>query len=170
MIGRRIEIGALLALAFFLPLYEAPKNIAWLVYVIAWVANGARARDFGGRWGGWDWLVAAWIASGFVVAAFAGLHASEWPGAFDLLRYASLVALLRRAGYSAGERGAIFHALVASLVIGLALGHWRLSPTTASSSSSTRWGTSTTRRSTSPSCSAHAAHSFSRAAPCSPPP
>src|SRR2546423_328714 len=126
MIGRRVELGALLALAFFLPLYEAPKNIAWLVYVLAWVANRARARDFGGRWGGWDSLLAAWIASGFVVAAFAGLHASEWHGALDLLRYASLVALLRRAGYSAGERGAVFHALVASLVIGLALGHWRL--------------------------------------------
>ena len=67
MSGRRIEIGALLALAFFLPLYEAPKNIAWLVYVIAWVANRARARDFGGRWGAWDWLVAAWIASAGIV-------------------------------------------------------------------------------------------------------
>ena len=126
MIGRRVEIGALLALAFFLPLYEAPKNIAWLIYVIAWVANRARSRDFGGRWDGWDWLMAAWIASGFVVAAFAGLHANEWRGALDLVRYGLVLALLRRASYSSGERRAVFHVLVASLVVGLALGHWRL--------------------------------------------
>ena len=125
-LGRRIELGALLALALFLPLYEAPKNIAWLVYVLAWVANRARSRDFGGRADVWDWLIGGWMASGFVVAAFAGLHGSEWRGAFDIVRYGAVLGLLRRAQYTTKEQRTLFHALVASLVIGLALGHWRL--------------------------------------------
>ena len=126
MLGRRIELGALLALALFLPLYEAPKNIAWLVYVLAWLANRVPRRDFGGRWDLWDWLLAAWIASGFVVAAFAGLHRSEWGGAFDLLRYGGVLWLLKRSRYGEAEQRALFQALVASVVIGLAFAHWRL--------------------------------------------
>jgi O-antigen ligase len=125
-LGRRSELGALIALALCLPLYEAPKNIAWLVYVLAWLANRARMRDFGGRWGLWDSLIALWIASGFVVAAFAGLHGSEWRGAFDLVRYGGVLWLLKRSGYTSAEQRWLFHALIASVVIGLALAHWQL--------------------------------------------
>lgn len=116
----------LLALCLFLPLYEAPKSIAWLAFVLAWLVNRARSRHFGGRWDLWDWLIAAWIASGFVVAAFAGLKGDEWRGAVDLLRYGSVLWLLKRSDYSSREQRWVFHALIASLVIGLALGHWRL--------------------------------------------
>jgi O-antigen ligase len=125
-IGRRIEFGALVALAFFLPLYEAPKNIAWIIFVLAWLANRARERDFGGRWDLWDTLMAVWVPSGLVVAAFAGLHDSEWRGALDLVRYGSVAWLLKRSDYSAASERWVFRALVASLVLGLAVGHWRV--------------------------------------------
>jgi O-antigen ligase len=125
-VGRRIELGALIALAFFLPLYEAPKSIAWVLYLAAWLANHARARDFGGRWDLWDSLFATWIASGFVVAAFAGLHGSEWGGAIDLLRYASVGWLLKRSRYSTREQRWLYIVLVTSVVLGLAFSHWRL--------------------------------------------
>lgn len=121
-----VETGLLLALAAFLPLFEAPKNLLWVAYVITWLVNRLRARDFGGRWDSWDTLIALWIASGFVVAAFAGLHKSEWRGAGDLLRYGSLLWLVRRGGYSARERVWLLGALVASTVIGLAYGYYRL--------------------------------------------
>ena len=49
-----VELGLLLILCFFLPIYEAPKNLAWLAYALAWVVNRAWSRDFGGRWDGWD--------------------------------------------------------------------------------------------------------------------
>jgi len=71
------EHAALVGLAFFLPLYEAPKNILWLAFVVLWLANRFRARDFGGRWDGWDTLIALWIASGYAAAAFAGIHGDE---------------------------------------------------------------------------------------------
>lgn len=125
-LGRRIEVGALLALAIFLPLYEAPKSIAWVAYVVAWLANRARRRDFGGPWDLWDTLIAAWIASGLVVAAFAGLDGSEWRGAVDLIRYGSVLWLLKRSDYTVDEQRWVFLSLVASLALGLALGHWRL--------------------------------------------
>lgn len=123
---RGIEVGALVALAFFLPLYEAPKSIAWLVYVVVWLANRARRRDFGGPWDLWDTLIAAWLASGFVAAAFAGLDGSQWRGTVDLVRYGTVLWLLKRSDYSASEQRTVFLSLVASLVLGLAIGHWRL--------------------------------------------
>ncbi|OGA06116.1 MAG: hypothetical protein A3D95_00900 [Betaproteobacteria bacterium RIFCSPHIGHO2_12_FULL_69_13] len=121
-----LETGLLVALAFFLPLLEAPKNYAWLAYAAVWLANRIRAREFGGSWDLWDTLIALWIASGYLVAALAGLEGSEWRGATDLLRYASILWLVKRGGYSARELRWVLGALVASVVIGLAVGYGRL--------------------------------------------
>jgi len=126
MAGHKLEITLLVALCFFLPLYEAPKSIAWVLYVAVWIFNRARARDFGGRWDLWDSLICIWIASGFVVAALAGLHDSEWRGALDLLRYGSVLWVVKRSRFAARELHWIFGALVASTVIGLLMGHARL--------------------------------------------
>src|SRR5688572_2230080 len=93
------ESALLLALCFFLPLLEAPKSLLWLAYAATWVVNRFRARNFGGPWDLWDSLIAVWMASGFVVAAFAGLDGGQWRGAGDLLRYGSLLWLVKRAGY-----------------------------------------------------------------------
>jgi O-antigen ligase len=127
--SRRLEVGALLALCFFLPLYEAPKNIFWALYLVVWIVNRVRERSFGGRWDTWDSLIAAWIASGFVVAAFAGEPGGdEWRGPLDLLRYGSILWLTKRSRYSPRELAWIFGALVASTVVGLAMAYaalWR---------------------------------------------
>jgi len=127
-VRRRAEIGLLVALCFFLPLYEAPKNLAWAAYVLTWIANRAMARDFGGRWDRWDSLIAAWITSGIVVAAFAGLHGNEWRGALDLVRYGSVLWLLKRSRFSEREERWVLGALVVSALVGLAMGYaalWR---------------------------------------------
>lgn len=121
-----VEISLLVALCLFLPLFEAPKNLAWLAYSLVWLVNRALSRDFGGRWDFWDSLVAAWIASGFLVAAFAGLHQSEWRGAADLLRYGSILWMAKRARYEARQIEWVFGALVLSALLGLGYGYWRL--------------------------------------------
>jgi len=118
-----LETGLLLALCFVLPLYEAPKNVFWIAYVAVWMVNRARAREFGGAWDPWDGLIAVWIASGFVVAAFAGLEGTQWRGAADLLRYGSVLWLVKRAGYDRWQIRAVLGTLVASTVVGLAIGH-----------------------------------------------
>jgi O-antigen ligase len=117
---RRVEIGLLVALCLVLPLYEAPKNIFCLLYLVTWTFNRLRARDAGGPWDTWDTLIAAWIASGFAVAPFAALHGNEWHGAADLLRYGSVLWMAKRTRFSERETNAVLGALVASALIGLA--------------------------------------------------
>jgi O-antigen ligase len=121
-----VETGLLIAFCVFLPLFEAPKNLAWLGYIGAWLLNRTRTRDFGGSWDGWDSLFAFWIASGYLVAAFSGLHGSELGGGHELARYALLGWLVKRGGYSEAEIRWLLAALVASTIAGLAYGYWRV--------------------------------------------
>lgn len=120
-----IEFALLLGLAFFLPLFEAPKNLLWAAWMTAWLINRLRRRDWGGPWEYWDTLLVVWIGSGFLVAAFAGTHRNEWDGALDLVRYGSVVFLLRRGGYSAVECRWLAGTLLLSCIIGLGGGAWR---------------------------------------------
>lgn len=120
-----VEAALLVALAFFLPLLEAPKNLAWLGFAAAWLWNRARARDFGGRWDLWDTLIACWIASAYVVAAFAPVAHQEWKGANDVLRYGSILWMVKRGGYGAAELRLILGALVAATLVSLVPGWWR---------------------------------------------
>src|SRR5258708_11619609 len=90
-----VEFFWLLGLVFFVPLFEAPKNLCWLGYALTWLYNRIRAREWGGSWDRWDGLIAAWIASGYVVAAFAGIHNEEWKETNDIPRYGSILWLLK---------------------------------------------------------------------------
>ncbi len=116
----------LLGLILFLPLFEAPKNLFWAAFVVTWLMNRFRAGHWGGRWDGWDSLIALWIASGYIVAAFAGMHHSEWGGANDILRYGSVLWLVRRGGY--GKRALLWMlvAILVSTLIALGWGLWDL--------------------------------------------
>ena len=120
--SRRVEIGFLLALCIFLPLYEAPKNIAWAGYVVVWLANRVRARDFGGRWDLWDTLIGLWLISGFVIAPFAAMHGGEWRAALDIVRNASVLWMLKRSRLDDREIRWVVGALIASTVIGIVMG------------------------------------------------
>jgi O-antigen ligase len=126
---RRVEFWLLAALLLVLPLFEAPKNILWVLYVLVWLTNRARSRDFGGGWDLWDTLIAAWIASAALSAAFAGLHHKEWNGALDVLRYGSVLWTLRRTRFDERELGVLFGALVLGALAALAHGYWRLEVT-----------------------------------------
>ena len=119
-----VETALLVALAFFLPLLEAPKNLAWLGFAAAWLWNRARARDFGGRWDLWDTLIACWIASAYVVAMFAPIPLQEWKGANDILRYGSILWMVKRGGYGAVELRLVLGVLVVSTLMGLVPGWW----------------------------------------------
>jgi hypothetical protein len=48
-ISERLELGALLAFAFVLPLFEAPKNLLWIAFLQFGSGTGG-ARDLGGPW------------------------------------------------------------------------------------------------------------------------
>ena len=130
-----VEFALLLALAFFLPLREAPKNIIWLAYVVTWFANRAffhaGKRDFGGPWDRWDTLLLAWLASGYLAALFAGIHTperNEWGAVNDLVRNLLLAWCVRRARYTREQALALFGMLVASAAFGTceALWNWKV--------------------------------------------
>lgn len=121
-----VETGLLLAFCVFLPLVEMPKNLAWLLYVGAWIANRARLRDWGGRWDFWDALIMFWIGSAYLAALFAGLEGRAWSKTGDLAMHTLLLWLVMRAGYSARELRWLLGALVASTLAGLAYGYWRM--------------------------------------------
>lgn len=123
-ISERVERGALLALAFILPLFEAPKNVLWIALLAIWLASRWRARDFGGPWDRWDTLIALWIASGYVSAAFAGIRDGEWRAAADIVRYASVLWILKRSRYPDRTWIAVLAAVVAGTGVGLAWGYY----------------------------------------------
>jgi O-antigen ligase len=129
-----LEFALLLLFILFLPLREAPKNIFWFAYVLTWVVNRARARDFGPPWGGWDTLLAAWVASSYLAATFAGIHrgnGNEWAAVNDQVKYVSLLWCLLRGGYGRGDALTLLAALVASCVVAEieALWNWRVAHT-----------------------------------------
>lgn len=116
----------LIALVFFLPLFEAPKHICLTGFVLAWLYNRVRAREWGGPWDRWDGLIAAWIVSAYVVAAFAGVHYDEWKGATDVLKYGSLLWILKRSRYDERALLWILGTVIAATLVTLAWGYWRI--------------------------------------------
>lgn len=121
-----IEFAFLALLILFLPSFEAPKNIFWAAYVITWFVNRFRDKDFGGKWKAWDTLIVTWIASGYIVAAFAGFQHHEWLGANDILRYGSILWLVMRSRVAESELRTLLTITIASAVLALALGVWSL--------------------------------------------
>ncbi len=114
------EFALLLALIFFIPLFEVPKNLLLVAFAIVWASNRYRdgwSAHGGGRWDGWDTLFVVWIVSAYVVAAFAGLRKNEWHGVNDLWRYVSLVWMLKRSGYESRQWRMIYAGVAVSTAV-----------------------------------------------------
>ena len=121
-----IELGLLVAFCVFLPVAEAPKNLAWIAYGVTWLVNRVRSRDAGGRWRAWDWLALGWIGSAYLAAAFAGLDGRAWAKTGDVAVEGVLLWLVMRAGYGETEQRWVLGALVGATLGGLLYGYWRL--------------------------------------------
>lgn len=126
MFKRPAEFMLLLGLVITLPLFEAPKNLLWGAWIIVWLCHRVRDKDYGGPWDSWDSVIVLLIASGYVVAAFAGLHNKEWGGANDVLRYGSILWALKRSGYGENEFRWLIVATIISTLIALGNGLWSL--------------------------------------------
>jgi O-antigen ligase len=121
----------LIALAFFLPLFEVPKHICLFGFALTWLINRERANDWGGSWDRWDSLIAAWIASAYLVAAFAGVQHDEWRGATDVLKYGAVLWLLKRSRYDERALLWILGTVIAATLVTLAWSYWSVYVTKA---------------------------------------
>lgn len=119
------EQWALLAVLLFLPSIEAPKNIAAALYLVVWLLNRLRSRDWGGPWSAWDTTVLAMIGGAYASILFGayapvkGLSAGN-----DVLTYGLVFLAVRRGRYQ--ERflwQALGTAVIATLLT-LAYGYW----------------------------------------------
>lgn len=119
-----VEYFFLLGLVAALPLFEAPKNLFWGLYALSWLARRIKRREFDGPWDRWDSLLALWIGSAYIGAAFAGQPNDEWDGANDVLRYASVLWMLKRSGYTPAQLTLLLRTAVGATLIALAWGLW----------------------------------------------
>ena len=122
-----VETGLLLAFCLFLPLLELWKNLSLLLYLVAWITNRWRARDFGGGWRVSDGVALLWLGASYLAALFPGLEGGQpWAKTGDVAASALLFWMLSRSGYSKRELRWLLGALVLSTFAGLAIGYWRL--------------------------------------------
>lgn len=62
----KIELFLLMAFFFVLPLYEGPKNILLVAYIITWCVQSWKANNFGGKLRLWEWALVLFLAAGFI--------------------------------------------------------------------------------------------------------
>lgn len=113
----RHSVLALLALAVSLPLFEAPKNLAWLWFVVSAGLDIHRQRAHIRPWQALDTASVALVLAALVAATggvFAGHDAML--AALDVARYVSVLWLLSRLACPATGR------VLAALVLATALG------------------------------------------------
>jgi len=67
-------LGLMAFFLFALPLVEVPKNLAAVLFVVAWAAHAAATRDLGGPWNRYDTVFALMLVSGLLsgLAGFSG--------------------------------------------------------------------------------------------------
>lgn len=118
------EWGLLLLLAFTLPLFEGPKNIACGLFLLVWLGRRAFARNWGGPWCGWDTLFASFIGVAALTAAMSAPFAPQWNEVVDVVRYVSLGWMLSRIRFSSRQAAVLLLTLGLSTLGGLAWGYW----------------------------------------------
>lgn len=118
------EILLLITLILTLPLVEAPKNIFWFIFVVTWFVNRKHSGNWGGKWDGWDNLIAAWIGVYTLGTFFAGIPAGEWVGLEDPLQYISVLWLIKRSQYEPHQIMQLVVAITAATLIALPTAYW----------------------------------------------
>ncbi len=78
--------------------------------------------DWGGRWNRWDTVIAAWLASVLLAAAFSGTTHSEWRGCRDAARYMAVLWVLTRSNYDENAWKLIYGALIVSVMVAVVWG------------------------------------------------
>ncbi|WP_027389811.1 O-antigen ligase family protein [Chrysiogenes arsenatis] len=121
---QRVEVFFLCMLLLVLPLAEAPKNIAWMLFVIAWLWGMRSEPDRLFRWDFWDNVFACFILASAFSAFFASVSDAQWGGFLDVLRYTLVGWMLARSHYKIRTYVLLLQCVVAGTIIALIHGYW----------------------------------------------
>jgi O-antigen ligase len=122
-----VEQWALIAVVAFLPALEAPKNVAVLLYLVFWLINRGRSKDWGGPWSAWDSAVLTVLAGAYASVAFGGF----WPdkglkAANDVVIYGLVFLTLRRSRFDPKFIWQLLAVAIVATLITLLYGYWGL--------------------------------------------
>jgi len=129
---RRINLNsaeqwALVAMVAFLPALEAPKKIAVVLYLVFWVINRWRSKEWGGPWSGWDFVVLALIGGAYASAAFGAFWPDKGLGAAnDVLIYGLVFLALRRSRFEEKFLWRLIAVAIVATLLTLLYGYWGL--------------------------------------------
>lgn len=108
-----------------LPLVEAPKNIFWGLFLLLWLGNSLRQRNFGQLSRGWDLLFACLIAAPLLSIA-ASSYAPQWKEMGDIAGYVSLGWILARSRMTVEQLKWLLACLIGATLVGVVQGYWVL--------------------------------------------
>ncbi|MEN3110429.1 O-antigen ligase family protein [Uliginosibacterium paludis] len=121
----RFEFILLCLFAIALPLVEAPKNIFWALFLLLWLGNSLRRRDFGTLALPWDCLFA-----GLFLVPLASLlntaYTPQWKELGDIAGYVSLGWILARSRLDARQVRLLIYCLIGATLAGVLHGYWVL--------------------------------------------
>lgn len=119
------EKWSLLALVAFLPAFEAPKNLAIVLYLLFWMINRLRSKESGGAWCLWDTLAVLVIAGAYASALFgAFIPLRGTAAANDVLCFCLVFLALRRSHLESRFIVQLFAVALASTLLTLVYGYW----------------------------------------------
>ncbi len=99
--GSDVRYILLLLLMFFLPSFEALKNISALFFVLTWVYIAKKNDDWGGKWQTIDTIFLFWVSADIIISINAVLtHQLPGNDFRDVLRFVLIGWALSRTNFS----------------------------------------------------------------------
>ena len=121
-----LEFFCLCFLALMLPLLEAPKNIASLLYLIVWVARLATLGTHGLKKTSYDLIIAVFLGGNIIATIGAASKGYDTSDIVDIVRYSLIAWMLLHTTLSRKQILALISLLLLSALLGTAQGYWDL--------------------------------------------
>lgn len=119
-----LEFYLLAALAFVLPLWEVPKTLFFLFFVITWLARAFAGAGWSGKWKIWDTVFCGLIGVAFITAWAAAPLPQQWGEALDVTRWVLLGWLLSRSVLLPRQVGLLLTSILIGTLLAGIHGMW----------------------------------------------
>ncbi len=118
--SQEFHYNFLLLTLIFLPVFEAPKNIFALLFIVSWVFYAIKTKKWGGKWGVIDSIFLIWIIADIIAGVNAiFFHDMSANGSKDIIRFVLIGWVISRSNFSINQFSVLFFSLMTSTLIGL---------------------------------------------------